>query len=76
MEVHLSKNFDAAVARSTFASQNVKNMRGSGPLFDVQLSKNCGRWHVQDLHAAVAGSTFTTQYVQNTPCWRHFYEKR
>ena len=30
----------AAVAKSRFVSQNVKNMRWSGPLFEVQMSKH------------------------------------
>ena len=30
----------AAVARSTFATQNIKRTDGLGPLFEVQLSKS------------------------------------
>ena len=31
----------AAVARSTFSSQNVQNTAFSGPLFEVAMWKNC-----------------------------------
>ena len=34
------ENLHAAVARSTFASQNVKNMRCSGPFIEVRMSNN------------------------------------
>ena len=49
----------AAVAKSTFWSQNVKNwLEGPGALVEVLMS--------QKLHAAVAKSTFSSQNVQNT----------
>ena len=70
------EKWHAAEVRSTFPTQNVKNMKGSGHLFEVELSKNCGSWHVQNLHAAVARSTFATHNVQNTACSRHFLKKR
>ena len=35
------ENLHAAVARSTFGSQNAKKLRGLGPLFEVGMSKKC-----------------------------------
>ena len=36
-----NEKLHAAVARSTFSSQNVKKLRGYGPVFEVQMWKNC-----------------------------------
>ena len=49
----------AVVARSTFASQNVRSTPGSRSTF--------GSWDVEKAHAVVARSTFPSQNVQNTP---------
>ena len=57
------KKLHAAVARSIFASQNVKKNHGLGTLFEV------GMW--KTLHATVATSAFSTQNVQDTPCSDH-----
>ena len=46
------ENLHAAVARSTFASQNVKKMRGSGHFLTRGSRKIGEKWH-----AAVAPST-------------------
>ena len=49
--------FHAAVVKSTFASQIVKNKHeGSGHFLKFSCRKNCASWHVQNLHAAVARS--------------------
>ena len=56
----------AAVARSTFWSQNVQNTPSFGPLLEVQMSEK--------VHAVVARSTFRSQNVQNTTCSRHFWK--
>ena len=47
----------AAVARSTLASQNVKNWRSRSTFWS---------WCFEKLHAVVARSTFVSQNVQNT----------
>ena len=51
----------AAVARSTFASQNVKKLTGSDHFLKFRCGKIAEKWH-----AAVAPSTFTSQNVKNT----------
>ena len=53
----------AAVARSTFASQNVKSVRCS----DHKRSSDVEKWH-----AAVPPSAFTSQNVQSTGVLAHF----
>ena len=35
-----------------------------------------GSWDVEKVHAVVARSTFRSQNVQNTTCWRHFWKFR
>ena len=35
-----------------------------------------GSWDVEKVHAVVAGSTFRSQNVQNTPCSDHFWKLR
>ena len=35
-----------------------------------------GSWDVEKVHAVVAGSTFPSENVQNTPCWDHFWKLR
>ena len=35
-----------------------------------------GRWDVEKVHAVVAPSTFWSQNVQTTTCWRHFWRFR
>ena len=40
LEVLMSKKLYAAVAKSTFGSENVKKTDDPGPLFEVQMSKN------------------------------------
>ena len=66
------------MARSTFASQNVKKNEVLGPLFEVQMSKNCTPlWreaHVQVKMVKkneVLGPLFEVQMSKNcTPLWR------
>ena len=53
------ENLHAAVARSTFASQNVKKLTGSDHFLKFRCGKIVEKWH-----AAVAPSTFTSQNVQ------------
>ena len=36
-----NEKLHAAVARSTFSSENVKKTEGLRPLFEVEMSKNC-----------------------------------
>ena len=57
----------AAVARSTFWSENAKKLRGRSTFWS---------WDVEKLHAAVARSTFWSQNVQNTACSDHFLKLR
>ena len=59
-----TKKLHAAVARSTYVSQNAQKTH-AGSTF--------GSWDVEKLHAAV---TFGSQNVQNTPCSDHFLEFR
>ena len=124
------EKWHAAVARSTFASQNAKtltvpahfwkfrcrrmarrcrakhickskcqNTDGPRPVLEVQMSKNgtpqwreahlqvkmhktpqCrsifGSWAVENLHAAVARSTFPSQNAKNMACSGHFWTFR
>ena len=58
----------AAVARSTFQSQNVKKLRGTDHFWTFR-----GREMVEKWHAAVAPSTFTSQNVKNTCVLHHFW---
>ena len=50
--------------------------------FEVKIYKTqhvrttFGSWDVKKVHAAVAGSTFRSQNVQNTPCSDHFWKLR
>ena len=60
-----NQKLHAVVARSTFATQNAKNMRGSGHF--LKLGK---------LHAAVARSTIASPNVQNTCVLGHFWKLR
>ena len=53
------KKWHAAVARSTFASENVKKLR-------VRSGSTFWRSDVEKLHAAVARSAFSSEIVQNT----------
>ena len=62
-----NEKLHAAVARSTFSSQNVQ----STPCSDHFLKLRCLK-----LHAAVARSTFASQNVQNTPGPDHFLKLR
>ena len=62
-----NQKLHAAVAKSTFASQNVKNC-GSESTF--------GSSDVEKLHAAVAKSRFGSENVQNTTCLEHFLKFR
>ena len=39
----IHQKLHAAVAKSTFGSENVKKTEGPGPLFEVQMSKICTR---------------------------------
>ena len=55
----------AVVVRSTFGSQNVKNIRGS-----------FGSSDLEKVHAVVARSTFGSQTVKNTPAPDHFWQLR
>ena len=57
----------AAVARSAFPSQNVKNWRSRSTFWS---------WDVEKLHGAVARSTFVSQTVQNTCVLPHFVKFR
>ena len=89
----------AAVARSTFSSENVQNTTFSDHLFEVAMLKNytplwreahfqvkmLKNWRSRStflklrcwkLHAAVAGSTFVSQNVQNTCVLPHFLKFR
>ena len=89
------EKWHAAVARSTFASQNAKKTDIPGAFLEVRMSKNCtplwreahvqvkmyntpqlrsffGRWAVENLHAAVARSTFPSQNAKNMRCSGHF----
>ena len=47
---------DAVVARSTFASEHVKNTRVFGPLFDDSMAID-----VEKVHTVAARSTFASQ---------------
>ena len=58
----------AAVARSTFSSQNVQNMSGSD-----HFLKLC---NVEKLHAAVARSTFQSQNAKKLTGSDHFLKLR
>ena len=57
----------AAVARSTFRSQNVQN---------AQLRTTFTSCDVEKVHAVVARSTFRSQHVQKTPCSDHVWRFR
>ena len=63
-DVTISKKGHAAVARSTFATQNAQNTSVRDP-FLMWRSRKKG-------HAAVARSTFATQNAQNTSVWDQF----
>ena len=58
----------AAVAGSTFWSQNAKKMTLSGHFLTCRCRAIVEKWH-----AAVAPSAFTSQNVQNTCVLRHFW---
>ena len=68
----------AAVAKSTFGSENVKKTVGPGPLFEVLMSKNCTPlWRKAHLEVkllkktVVLGALFEVLMSQNcTPLWR------
>ena len=57
----------AAVARSTFGSQNAHT---------PQLQNTFRSWDVEKMHAVVARSTFRSQNVQSTPASDHFWKLR
>ena len=59
-----NQKLHAAVAKSTFASQNVQNT--------ACLDHFCTCSDVEKLHAAVAKSTFGSQNVQNMTGSEHF----
>ena len=61
------QKWHAAVARSSFSSQNAQN---------TQSRTNFRRSDVQKWHAAVAWSTFARQNVQNTTLSGHFLKLR
>ena len=61
------ENLHAAVARSTFPSQNVKNMRCSGHFLKCGCRKIAVKWH-----AAVAPSKFASQTAQTTCVLHNF----
>ena len=69
----------AAVAKSTFASQNVQTTVGLGPLSEVQMSKNCtplwrkAHLKVKMLKTCSPRSIFwrsTVEKLPGTPLWR------
>ena len=58
-----NEKLHAAVARSTFPSQNVKKTDGLGPLLEVQMSKNCTTlWR----EARFAVKMYKTHHVRST----------
>ena len=56
----------AAVARSTFPSQNAQNTSCSDHFWKLN----------QKVHTVVARNTCPSQNVQNTLCWEHFWKLR
>ena len=74
----------AAVARSTFPSQNVKNMSGWERFFEVEMLKNCtplwreAHFQVKMLKTCQVRKPFEVEMLKNcTPLWReaHFEVK-
>ena len=59
-----NQKLHAALARSTFSSENVQNTSASAPFFEVPM------------HAALARSTFSSENVQNTSASDHFLKFR
>ena len=59
----------AAVARSTFSSENAQNTSGADHFLKLHAA-------LEKMHAAVARSTFSSQNVQNTACSDHFLKFR
>ena len=81
----------AAVARSTFPSQNVKKLTVSEHFLKLRcwkIARRCGEkhisksrstfwsWDVEKLHAAVARSTFPSQNAQKLTVSDHFLKFR
>ena len=78
------ENVHAAVARSTFSSQNVENMSGSDPFLKLRCGKfarRCGEKHISKSKCTkhlMGGPLFEVAMWKNcTPLWReaHFQVK-
>ena len=62
-----NEKWHAAVARSTFSSQNAQNTTSPDPFLKLRCRK---------MHAALARSTFASQNVQNTSASEQFLKFR
>ena len=67
LEVEMSKKCTLLWREAHFGVKSVKNWR---------VRSTFGSWHVENMHATVARSTFPSQNVQSTSASEHFWKLR